>query len=666
MAEGFPPMKALLLLCLLAQPGEQAPPVDNLESSPFRQVITATMIQESGIMRLGEILILLEDWDYYTIDGLHGRYSASSLTPLRTDTWMVYIDGQHIDMNLLETKSLNLLPLALHDIDYIEVVSLPTFHQGTSATHGLFHIHTRSPEHGLGLKAGVWAGNETGDAGPYRYLDTALSDVEHIGPEYCLTLEGAFKRNWLRLSTITRNHPVADENLYDRTLRIGRELPTVKMTAPSLRAHFEAGGGSHDISAGFSDVHDYLFHRTYGAEIPAQTSFGWGGVSGSFPLRERGHLNYRLAYTLNRIEDWSQYVIHYGFDWKLYHYSANLEIEDRRKSHLRALGLNIEKNRADNLWWLNDRRDDLWARFYTIFRNIGSSTLTTDIDIFATVTEEKIAPGGTLSTRWSINKQHTLSGAISYTERLFEEDHGFWYWEYALYHVLTPVRVDYVAGPDNKARSSHMSTADLHFRSRFRSGLLLDLQLYHRRFHNLTLEEYDQQWAGLDVTRIGPLLLEKGVNGGVTGSALALQPPPISRFQSRFRIDYRFEPSGDRIIRDRWKSHPEFKFRGIIRYRPVPSFSITLIGLYRSPTEWIEYSEIDRITMGTFSKEIPETFNLDISVSKWFWQNRMRGSIAGRNLLNKRYSYHPIGAGFDLSLMVRMEFYLGTNNTRER
>ena len=55
--------------------------------------------------------------------------------------------------------------------------------------------------------------------------------------------------------------------------------------------------------------------------------------------------------------------------------------------------------------------------------------------------------------------------------------------------------------------------------------------------------------------------------------------------------------------------------------------------------------------------------NIDITANKWFGHRRVRGSIIFRNLLNQRFRYHPVGATFDLSVLARFEFYLGTLNS---
>ena len=81
---------------------------------------------------------------------------------------------------------------------------------------------------------------------------------------------------------------------------------------------------------------------------------------------------------------------------------------------------------------------------------------------------------------------------------------------------------------------------------------------------------------------------------------------------------------------------------------------------YRSATTWAEYAGARTASEGLFTETIPAHWNIDITANKWFGHRRVRGSIIFRNLLNQRFRYHPVGATFDLSVLARFVFYLGT------
>ncbi len=60
-------MKGLILISLLA--GLQTGPgqVEYPQPDPFTQIITAEMIRNAGLVRPGELFLLIDGWDYSTI-----------------------------------------------------------------------------------------------------------------------------------------------------------------------------------------------------------------------------------------------------------------------------------------------------------------------------------------------------------------------------------------------------------------------------------------------------------------------------------------------------------------------------------------------------------------------------------------------------------------------
>jgi hypothetical protein len=51
---------------------------------------------------------------------------------------------------------------------------------------------------------------------------------------------------------------------------------------------------------------------------------------------------------------------------------------------------------------------------------------------------------------------------------------------------------------------------------------------------------------------------------------------------------------------------------------------------------------------------------VDAAAVKWFWEKRFKASVLFRDLLRQAPRYHPIGASFDTSVYVEVEFGLGS------
>ena len=57
--------------------------------------------------------------------------------------------------------------------------------------------------------------------------------------------------------------------------------------------------------------------------------------------------------------------------------------------------------------------------------------------------------------------------------------------------------------------------------------------------------------------------------------------------------------------------------------------------------------------------DLDDILLLDLGFDNWFWRERLRGNILFRNVLDRTVRFHPIGAAFDLSVYVQVEFVVG-------
>jgi len=616
------------------------------------------MIQEVGILRLGDLFQLVEGGDFTTLDDLYGQLHLGSLNPFRADRWMVWVDGQRLAMDLLDECDLNLLPVALHDVAYVEVVSVPQLFEGTFASQGLLHIHTKQPARGLSVRGSFWTGNESGDPGPLRYLNRAGS-VEQLGPDSGGTIEWSGAWGWARASTITRSHHPTDAAILQRNHAMVDDWPRMEMIAPAVQLHINDGDGFHHFSAGFTALNDFFLMKSFGREIPAKTFFGWGGLNGLVPLAERTGLRYRTAYTVNRLAERANRR-NLDFDWRLDLVSASVEVQRNGRTHTLTAGACLERSAARTAYRLTDdtyQRASVYARI----QRIASATFRPDLALHLSTSGGDVALRCALTTRWRARPGRVLTGAIAFAEQLFEENYSLWYWVRRGYGFLDDLDVDYTfAGSIGKSRQL---TADLGWYSTLTRDLTLDVQTFYRCFTGLAVERQMFQFDAVEEAFTGPVRIESGLGGHVLGGRFGVHYRFAPWLYQRFYASLQFDLAGDDLFRDTWQSLPTFRARSTWTLTPVPTFSMGAVFSYRSSSHWIDYALAETQSGGFYTATVPAAWTLDLSAHKWLWQRRVRGTIVVRNLFNRRYHYHPIGATFDLSLLVRLEFRLGADKS---
>ena len=60
-------------------------------------------------------------------------------------------------------------------------------------------------------------------------------------------------------------------------------------------------------------------------------------------------------------------------------------------------------------------------------------------------------------------------------------------------------------------------------------------------------------------------------------------------------------------------------------------------------------------TGGRYRAEVDQALTLDLAVAKWLWDGRLRAQAVVRNLLGADLRYHPAGATFAPTALVRFE-----------
>ncbi|GIV62273.1 MAG: hypothetical protein KatS3mg044_1139 [Rhodothermaceae bacterium] len=114
-------------------------------AQPATLVLDAETLEAAGVVRLTDLLPLIDAWQAVSLEGYTAALSAGGLAPFQAQAWTVMIDGLPVSPASPGSASLNALPLHVLQIDSVTVVSRPVVVNGVPATAGLLHPHTRRP-----------------------------------------------------------------------------------------------------------------------------------------------------------------------------------------------------------------------------------------------------------------------------------------------------------------------------------------------------------------------------------------------------------------------------------------------------------------------------------------------------------------------------------------
>jgi hypothetical protein len=97
------------------------------------------------------------------------------------------------------------------------------------------------------------------------------------------------------------------------------------------------------------------------------------------------------------------------------------------------------------------------------------------------------------------------------------------------------------------------------------------------------------------------------------------------------------------VYRDARAVVPRHGARLTSSWVPRPSLELWLAAAWRSGSRW-----------QAFDATLDGAFTLDAAITKGFWGNRLRVQAVVRNLLGADLRYHPAGAAFDPTVLLRI------------
>ncbi len=626
------------------------------------RVLTADMIQRSGMTRIGELLLLVDEWRLSSTDGLTWRASPNGLTPFQRQNWIVLLDGQRIDLRTFDTINLNLLPVDLDEIDSVEVFHQPQLHQGEFADGGLIHIHTVRPTQGLSFQGTLLLGNETGDAGPYRFTSYATTNVDRLANDGSLVMTFASRHWYARAGLTVQQHPFSDPAMLERISTAFGGWPGLHQSlSPRLQLGIETPRGRHEFMASYAYSPKYFFFFTpIAREIPVRNALPHIGINGTVRISGNTALTYRLKTSQSSLDKYPN-VADWEFDWRLQNIYAGLDITRQTTWGQGSVGIGVDRYRLGTRYPLTE--DGFTIGKLTSALDVRwSEALDQVLSAQLSTSQGRVGVKTALQNRWRLDSGHIVIVHLAYAERLVEEDPSLWYWAERGYDALGDFGVDYTI--TGQLTASRQRTVDLSWQTDRRARVQLAASGYYRSFSDSYLAQSSLTFNAQDSSFISAAQVFPNEGGQVWGGHVTLTHRPRPRLSQSLFYGLHTVGTGSEPFKQAWQSVPRHTARYRLSWLPVENFSLWAMVSYVSSAEWVEYRGID----GPFylappnapvddTSRVGSSTILDLQVQKWFWHRQLKGTLLFRNVGNRPFRYHPLGASFDLSFFIRVQFH---------
>jgi len=619
-----------------------------------KKIITSKEISESGISRLSDIFLLIDDWYFSSINGYEYQANANGLSGFQDELWTLMIDGQRMDIYFFENLSINNMQLEIGDIDYIEITDIPQIVEGEFIDAGLIHIHTKETKEGFSLIGRGMVGSETGDQGPDRYVIKKNINVDHFGEDVSLVAKYKYNPFYINLGYSHQLLAFTNTAYLKRisALTPGEDWPSVQIHLPFMKIGYKTSTAKNEIFALRSQSEGYYFFKPYGNEIPINNTYLHLGSIGNFKIGESGGINYKLKYSSNEIY-YAENIKNIDFDWKYENIYANLEYNYFSDKNSYDIGVGINRYKtynssvSDNSFYL--------GKLYGKLAKKLNNKLVLDVGLFFEGNSDDLAVKSNVSTQFTINKNSRIFGNLSFSKKILEESNNFWFWTERGYNFLSQNNISY--NIQDELEGGEQITLDILFSSKINDKLKISLSGKLRRLSDIYLVQQNFVYNPVDETFSSPILVNTDQEGMIIGGGVTLEHKPFDFINHKLSYNFITSLNNDNLFANLWKRIPEHKLRYSVSFAPVESFSINGNLNYFSGTEWIEYEGVDSSSNGKFSSKLNDYLSIDIAIKKFFWNKRLRASLVLQNILNRNNQLNPVGKPFVFSFFFLIELY---------
>lgn len=597
------------------------------------QTITRAELDAGGWTRLSELVFAVRGVARTTVDGITVAGDVSGMPSwslASNEGWTVLVDGQPVPLAAGGALLLDLLPVALAQLDSVTLQRMPVPAAGRLAMHGVLHLHTKRAVERLEASVSHYSGNEVGDPGPFAFTAEATPNVDNSGP---------FHQARVAYGTTAWDADAAlrrwTDNITDSRMRARYEQGAapaapdlwVRQLAPTVRVGTNALGGRHDAYAALARMQGTFFVPASGDDQSLSVRLAHAGVAGRFDTAQGRTSGYRLAISrLDAADDagplpatlaHQRREITAGTDVQrtLGGLRASVGVSGAHRSLQAASAVTtllpaaeLEADvaaavEADGPW--NPRAAATIGlgvggpRADAMFRLTRAVDVRTTLELRAAAARRALGDGGA----WI---DLALSGLSSLATEARTSAHASATWSRLTFGGAT-VEVSAVARRETGMRVIAPDSAP--------------------------------SLASVPARTGGPATL----NTGELGASLELPFGGIALGGASYR--YAMAVRGSNELNDASDMLPRHLFDASLTAAPVLDIRLRAAVHLASRTRWMLASVAE-------DGRVPAIARLDLSAEKWLLARRLRVHALARNLLNDAERYHALGADFRLRVFV--------------
>ncbi len=636
----------------------------------IEQTITAADLAVAGITRVADIYMLAEGWDVNTTDGFSWSFIGRGLGTFQQPHLDVFIDNHRLDARFFDSVNLNLLGIAIAQLDSVRLGTSPALVLGEMTSGGYIHFFTSRRPSGWSLDGTVNMGNETGDPGPWAYTDRATRNVDRTGPSAEIIVARGNHNGQHAVTIVLQQHPFTDNALAPRTTKMGVDWPGISNVAPSLTIDRRLLGGWHQFRAAMGyGARLFRWFEPLGFEAPTNFLTVDLGLAGNLPRSHKSVVQYRLNYASKEFSE-TPIRIPFAYDWHRRHLSSNVEIDHAGADRTIKFGLGLDTHSLGTQATLSASAYAV-ARVYATLNTAPDPRTGYQFAASAARAGSQTLLNAIATVDWQLYGEQQVSLTAAAVQRSILMENSQLEWLRRGYDIYTWPDLD---DPDSDGQMlgsiaeftpANQFSLDVDWRFPLGSRTRLQLGLSYRRVTNLTLE---QRQIAYDTTTFffavdNALALDEASQVlGAHASGTGRLTPGL-----QWHADYRYWSvlAATDIATDQWQKIPRHELSTRLIWRPASTLSVWLAMTTVSPTTWPEYSAISpavypipKHRSNTYEDKVPSWTNIDLQLRKLLWDRRLATSVLLKNVFDQQVKYHPIGATFRLTLFIKIDLAL--------
>ncbi|RJP66741.1 MAG: hypothetical protein C4539_10890 [Ignavibacteriales bacterium] len=628
--------------------------IENENFESVNQTVRSDEIKAMGIINLSDLFTLADKWNSFSIDGFNQYLSSNNLSTYQRQNFILMIDDQKIDLNSFDLQNINLLPVSVYDIDYVEFINLPMIYEGEFTGSGLIHIHTKKPEEKLTAHTNFSLGNETGDPGPYKFTPLNTPNVDKLNYNLGLTINYGSKNWFVKGNIKSEENFVTDAALRDRISHFSAVNNKAHLISASGKIQVKNNFSTHNLFAWKTDQDDFNFIPMFGNELPVKRSIKHFGLNGDLLINHGLVIKYNLKYSDNDLNELAN-TAGYMFTFHKKNLKGNVELNYSNSRLQAIIGLGLDRYNLQT----ESKIEDNVLTFRNIYTSISYNSTPNvfhTLQIFANRITDKYTIKGTLVNNWAITKNQHARIHLSFSQNSVEEDLNYW----------TLFKRGYLFNPVENTehfissgfKTNRTFTGDLIYKYSKDSIYSIEANGSIRRFEDLYLESFSYQYDAFSSTFTTPIGLVTGNSLTSLAGSMLIEYRQSGSINHRFFYQYQKSVAGDDLFKKIRKAFPEHQVSYRFNFMPLETFGISLQAKYKTKLIFEEYKYLSAQSNGKLSEVIKTGLTFDVSLQKWFWSKKIWTNVIFKNIFNQQEKYHPVGIDYNLRFYAQVFIYL--------